>query len=669
MAEFKRPTAALLEGGRAANLIPNEDEVWFTASELEDLGLPGLPGDKRSINRRAQAERWATRIGPDSRLLVRKRAGRGGGVEFHASLLPGEARIELARRGIIRTRPQEASSGRDTAWAWFDKQRGKVKAEAECRLDIVNAIELLCAGGASRTAAVAAASYDSGVGRSTLWTWLRAVEGIPRADWLVALAPRRQGGGAEAEIHPDLWIAFVSDYLRASAPTLTSCYYRVARMAEQRGLLMASERTFRRRIERQYPAAVLTLKREGEEALRRSIPAQRRSVADLRALEWVNIDGHKFDVFVKTADGRVIRPIMVAIQDIYSRKILAWRLGGEESAIQTRLTFADLFRNFGIPAHCTLDNGRAFASKWITGGAKSRFRFKIRPEEPTGLLTGLGVRIHWALPFRGQSKPIERAFRDLCDSIAKHPACEGAYTGNSPMAKPENYGSRAVEWDRFAALVDDEIAAHNARAGRRTQTANGRSFDEVFFESYAAGTISKVATPEQLRMALLAADQKLVNRQTGELELHGNRYWHPELSSLRGDRVTVRFDPDNLHCEVHVYDLEGRYIVAAPLLVDSGFAEAAGAKEAAKRSADFRKATKAQAAAADLIAPDQLADLQAGVTPARAPAAGAVRPVRPAGRAVGIPRPESTTAPAEPTPISTLERMRLGRAKLAASNN
>ncbi|WP_296717781.1 hypothetical protein [Erythrobacter sp.] len=51
----------------AQDLIPMEDAAWFTASELEDLGLPGLPGDKRSINRRAQAERWASRVGPDIR--------------------------------------------------------------------------------------------------------------------------------------------------------------------------------------------------------------------------------------------------------------------------------------------------------------------------------------------------------------------------------------------------------------------------------------------------------------------------------------------------------------------------------------------------------------------------------------------------------------------------
>jgi hypothetical protein len=47
---------------------------------------------------------------------------------------------------------------------------------------------------------------------------------------------------------------------------------------------------------------------------------------------------------------------------------------------------------FGIPVHCVLDNGRGFASKWITGGNATRFRFKVQAEDPTGLLVGLGCR-------------------------------------------------------------------------------------------------------------------------------------------------------------------------------------------------------------------------------------------------------------------------------------
>ena len=61
---------------------------WFSAAELAELDLPGLPGDKRSITRRAQDERWHSRADAQGDLLVRPRKGRGGGNEFHASVLP-----------------------------------------------------------------------------------------------------------------------------------------------------------------------------------------------------------------------------------------------------------------------------------------------------------------------------------------------------------------------------------------------------------------------------------------------------------------------------------------------------------------------------------------------------------------------------------------------------
>lgn len=651
---------------RAHTLIPLEDDAWFTASELEELGLPGLPGDKRSINRRAQAERWATRLGPANQLLVRKRAGRGGGVEFHCSLLPGEARIELARRGIIRTRPAEATSGQDTAWAWFDQQSAKVKAKAQRKLEVLETVQLLIEAGSTKSAAVAAASDQHGVGASTIHTWFNLVEGIPRPDWLVALADRHKGGGAEAEIHPDLWQAFKSDYLRLERPTLTSVYRRVGRIARQMGLSMPHERTFRRRLEREIPAEVLILKREGEEALRRATPSNRRSVAEIQAMEWINIDGHVWDVFVRLPTGKVTRPTMIAMQDVYSRKIVAFRIGTEESAVNTRLTFADLFRDWGIPGHVVMDNGRGFNSKWLTGGTDHRFRFKARDEDPRGLLPGLGVKVHATLPYRGQSKPIERAFRDLCDTIAKHPAFAGAYTGNNPMAKPENYGSKAIDWDRFCQVTAEEIAEHNAQSGRRTEMANGRSFDEVFAESYAVAPITKVVDPVVLRMALLAADMKRVDH-SGVIEIAGNRYHHPDLIALRGQRVTVRFDPDNLHSTIHVYDSQGPYILEAMLLTDTGFGDIAGAQETARRTKNMKRRAKDLAEAQRLLSPEEVAALQVASPPAAKPEATVIRPQR--TTAATARSDAAKSASAEPAPLTPLERMRIGRAKIAAANN
>ncbi len=85
---------------RAIDNAQARQRDWFTAAELAELALPGLPADKRSINRRAQEERWSVRHDTNGELLVRPRAGRGGGMEFHVALLPPEARLELSRRGL-----------------------------------------------------------------------------------------------------------------------------------------------------------------------------------------------------------------------------------------------------------------------------------------------------------------------------------------------------------------------------------------------------------------------------------------------------------------------------------------------------------------------------------------------------------------------------------------
>src|SRR5690606_36743207 len=127
-----------------------------------------------------------------------------------------------------------------------------------------------------------------------------------------------------------------------------------------------------------------------------------------------------------------------------------------------------------------------------------------------GLFTALGCEIHWATPYAGQSKPIERAFRDMCDAIAKDPRFAGAWTGNRPDAKPENYASKAVPFETFLAVVAEGIEEHNLRQGRRSAVAWGRSFAEVFAESYEKAPIRK-ATEAQRRLWLMGAKGLSVN--------------------------------------------------------------------------------------------------------------------------------------------------------------
>jgi hypothetical protein len=75
--------------------------------------------------------------------------------------------------------------------------------------------------------AVAEAARINAVGASSVWSISR-IRGLNRSDWLPALAPRRRGGGVEADIDHVIWTAFKSDFCRPEEPTLASCYQRVA---------------------------------------------------------------------------------------------------------------------------------------------------------------------------------------------------------------------------------------------------------------------------------------------------------------------------------------------------------------------------------------------------------------------------------------------------------
>jgi hypothetical protein len=115
------------------------------------------------------------------------------------------------------------------------------------------------------------------------------------------------------------------------------------------------------------------------------------------------------------------------------------------------------------------------------------------------------------------------------------------------------------------------------------------------------------ATPEHMRKALLAGEQRRIDARTGEVRLFGNRYWSPECGRLHGQRVTVRFDPDNLLRDVHLYDQGDHYLCTAQLLGDVQFLDAAEAKATAKRVAEYRKKIRDAAEAEDLLTAAQVA--------------------------------------------------------------
>lgn len=606
----------------------------LTARELAAMRLSVLPSHPNKIRERARREQWpAIELG-----------GRGGvRLAYLIATLPADVRAELEHRATSdETEQLEAPvSSRD-----LDAVPDRMRRRAAERMTVLAALADELELAPSLSAAIAKVRGEHSA--DSVRRWWGVVAKLARTDWLAALVPGYRATAKPLECHPQAWEYFRDLCQTKSRMPEAEAYRKTVVVAAAQGWEpVPSVDSMRRRLAREVPVAVRTFNQEGSKRLAALYPAQERDRSVFDAMAAWCADGHRLDLRVRWPDGTVERPILLAWQDLASGLIVGWRVDRTENSDLVRLSFLTAVRAFGVPGEAYLDNGRAFASKLITGGTTNRFRGKVLAEEPAGILTHLGVRVRWATPEHGQAKPIERAFGDLTNSLSKHPAFDGAYLGRSTMHKPANYrDDRAVPLAEFLRVADVAIREHNTRRGRRSAVCAGRSFEETFRASYAEAEVRR-ATEAQLRTLLLAAEAVRVRAATGDIYLEKNRFWSPALVDLAGSLVTIRFDPDDLQAGIHVYRQDGRYVTFADCIQKTGFADMQAARVHAKARRQWTNAVKAQAEAASTFSPAELAELHlnaAGAPAIAAPPAKVIAPM------FGV--------RTEPVPETARERMR-----------
>lgn len=574
----------------------NKNEHHLTAHEL--VGLPGLPGSVYGIHKKAARENWPRR----------QRAGRGGSFEYPLSCLPAAAQVALAERMLspepAGTHPPGAAGFFSSAsaadvraeslTAMFEAKPAGLKADAQLRLGIVREYHRLLGLGIPREQVEPAITRQFEISAATLGRYLALVRGKPEHLWLYELCPAYTGRTATAAMSAEAWEFLKADYLRLERPAASACIARVKRAAAEHGWTLPSERTMLRRLNA-LPRGFKVLAREGRKAAMQQLyPAQVRSRAALCALDIVNADGYQHNVWVRFKDGEVCRPKTWCWQDVHSSKALAWRTDKTENTESIRLSLGDLVERYGIPGGPMLDNTMAAANKAMSGGAARRYRFTVREDDGMGVFKALGMNDPiWVTPGWGQAKPVERIFGTggLGEVVDKHPAFKGAWTGSNTLDKPEyTEGTRAIDIDQFERILADEIRAFNAKTGRRGLMMNGRSFDEVFAESYAR-IVPRRATEVQRRLWLLASEPVMVRRdgtihpeagrisRTEYAPTQANRYWHADLVDHAGRKVIVRFDPAQLHERIYVYSLDNRFLCEAACIEAAGFNDQAKGRE------------------------------------------------------------------------------------------
>lgn len=592
---------------------------WFSIQEL--LGISGLPNSDRGIMKKADREQWQKR---------QREGVKGKAYEYHLHSLPPETQKQLRLNAALAAMPQpSAVVTRDDPELVYrlNQATDKAREKAQQKVNACLQLQAFLDQGFNQTEALAGAAAAHNLSQGSLKNWYYKVKGYPVHLWqavLVSGSGKSAKPGKKAHITEEAWDTFLADYLRPEKPDLRACYRRTALLAEEYGWQLASFKTFQRRLMQEVPYEVMLLKREGKNAVAKLVPALQRTVKDILAGEWINGDGYQHNVFVKWHTGEIIRPKTWFWQDVRTRKILGYRTALSENTDSIRHALMDVIFHYGIPKTITLDNTRAAANKAMTGGVANRYRFKENELDPKGIMPILGIEVHFTSVLygegHGQAKPIERAFGrgGIGEVVDKRPELSGFYTGKNVLEKPDNYngGKQGVDYEVFLQALAAGVKQYNEQTERQTELCRGEfSFEQIWERDYHSTNVRQ-ASPEQLRLLFLQAETVTIARNgsfklkaAGKLYGLTNIYWAEDLIGITAKKVVARFDPDDLHGNVYVYDLDGRYLAEAICREAKGFGDTQASREQGRLYKRIVKRAQAQAEDLELLETHELAAL------------------------------------------------------------
>lgn len=647
---------------------------WRSPAEWAALGLPGIPTTVQGF--RKAARDWAP---------SRPRQGRGGGIEYHVTALPMEARAELARRAtppaaVTATPPAPKAEAPPPA-----ALTGRGKDRLDAKLAIVRAFDAFVgqAGGQDlvKLRHKFVAFYNCGeipvepwvrqarrsISVSSLERWTKAVQTGAAA----ALAGRygnRKGTGVLDRAVADVkgWlIAAMAEKPHVSADTLR-------RMAVQRfgeyvevfdGTTqpMPTERQIQRILaewktrNRQLHLA-LTNPDAWKNTSRVAVGSYSETIERPNQL-W-EIDASPSDVMC--TDGR--RTIYVVI-DVHTRRMMVLVTSVPRSSAVLLLIRRAILA-WGMPEAIKTDNGSDFTSR-----------------EAERAYALLGCAHPTCTPYSPEQKPhVERAIGTIQHGLM--PLLPG-YTGHNVAARQairarETFAKRLGEAEAatfgvrlsgadLQTLCDAWVetkyhVSEHAGLGDRTPAEVAEPF---------AGTEARIADERQLDILLMPAPDGCT-RTVGKkgIQVENADFWSPLLIPHigTGERFEIRLDPQDMG-RVYVYRPDPfEFLCIAENPERLGLSRAALAAEAEALQREWLAECKAQVRnAKKRFAPHELADTLLGhplrdrpsaqVTALPRAALPSQAPARSAGLTAASRAIEAAT-PAAPRPLSPEQEAR-----------
>ena len=324
------------------------------------------------------------------------------------------------------------------------------------------------------------------------------------------------------------------------------------------------------------PELVKIMGRSGQEAYRNSELLSYRDYESIQPMDYVVMDHRVLDLFclVPERNGwKLARPWITAAIDMRTRKWLAWVIVETPSSDSIATVLKRIFVNFGLPKALYWDNGRDFRCHWLEGRNESvRPVSKINglPENWTGVLDTLNVRVHHAIVKNARAKLIEPNFGSIADFDRTLPE----WCGHKPTARPERFEKLLEEHEawlegkrtdpvfrtisQIAELYDAAIEDLNEREhtgeGMRKVAVNGYGWmcPNEAFEIFAKRIERRTISEDVLQLCFARRKELTIANGEARVTFSGRQYHYRLLANrtallgLNGRKVELAYDPLDL---------------------------------------------------------------------------------------------------------------------------
>lgn len=291
--------------------------------------------------------------------------------------------------------------------------------------------------------------------------------------------------------------------------------------------LFPSCKTFIRKLKVEVPEQAIYLARYGVSAWNKKYACyiSRDYASVLAGSFWVS-DHAQIDVAVNF-NGNVCFPWVTVFRDVKTSKWLGWFLHAESTnSDHIFQTFYYAVLEYGLPTDVYIDNGKDYRCKDFAGGRGTLV--KHTSDKENSLLKNLGINVHFAQPYNGQTKPLERDFLKVKTYLSKNMI---GYRGGKITERPEK--------------LKTEI--------KTIKVLQGRCPDELWAEEFK---VKKVLRKDALKLFCMRTSKNVSIGRNGvydsQLQI---TYWDEWMITEKGLKVFIRRDINAYH-EAWVFDAE-----------------------------------------------------------------------------------------------------------------